>query len=192
MKLEESNMSDAWDKGQPNGGKDQNCVSSTGLGFYDDLCERPYCGLCDWPMSTIFHMRGLCQKSNFDFEYSWTGECSDEQAKKYTFVGVRNEGFLFWDDSKKYWKLENINDKTIFAILNETEKSYPFGTHFWYVYNDNCKNEGVEVAPNTYKTEISFNACKEDMFNCRDGTWYVNLQYLHHHNPEIVFFEATF
>ena len=97
--------------------------------------------------------------------------------KKYTFVGVGNGGFLFWDDSQKHWKLENIEDKKIFAILNETESSYPFGTHFWYIFNDNCKNLGVAVAPNTYRTELSFNVCKEDMFNCHDGTWYVNLPY---------------
>ena len=171
MKLNESNMSDTWQKGQPNGGRGQNCVLSTSLGFYDVSCEQQRCGICDLPMSPLFHIKGLCQKSSFDIEYSWTGEYSDEQAKKYTFVGARNEAFLFWDDSKKYWKLENTKDKKIFAILNETENSYPFGTHFWYVSNDNCKNDGV--AHNTYKTEMSFIACKEEMFNCRDGTWYV-------------------
>ena len=81
---------------------------------------------------------------------------------------------------KNNWKIEHIKDKKMFAILNETENSYPLGTHFWYIYNDNCKNEGVEVAPNTYKTELSFNACKKELFNCRNGDWYVNLSYLHH------------
>ena len=175
MKLKESNMSDAWHKGQPNGGEGQNCVFNTEGGFYDDPCDVQLCGICDLPMSPVFQIRGLCQKSMFDFQYSWTGagEYSDEQAKKYTFVGVRNEGFISWNASQKYWKLENIKDKTIFAILNETENSYPFGKHFWYVFNDSCKNKGMEVAPNTYKIEMSFNACKEDMFNCHDGTWYV-------------------
>ena len=173
MKLKESNMSDVWHNGQPNGGKGENCVAITDLGFYDYPCDRQYCGICDMPMAPLFHMRGLCEKSNFDFEYSWTGEYPDEQAKKYSFVGVRNEGLLFWDDNEKYWKLENIKDKQIFAILNETENTYPVGTHTWYVFNDNCKNEGVEVAPNVYKTEMSFSVCNEDMFNCRDGTWYV-------------------
>ena len=110
MKLEESNMSDAWHNGQPNGGKGENCVTATDTGFVDDSCDSPHCGICELPTSPLFHMRGLCQKSNFDFQYSWAGGYSDQQAKKYTFVGVRNEGFLFWDDSQKYWKLQNIND----------------------------------------------------------------------------------
>ena len=174
MKLKELNMSVAWKKGEPNGGISENCaLMEKDHGFVDVSCDRQVCGICDLPMSPLFQMKGLCQKSNFDFKYSWTGEYSDDQDKKYTFVGVRNEGFLFWDESKKYWKLENIQDKTIFAILNETENYYPFGTHFWYVSNDNCKNEGLEVSPNTYKIKMSFNACKEDMFNCHDGTWYV-------------------
>ena len=178
MKLNESNMSDAWHNGQPNGGNGENCaVMFKDVGFYDISCERHFCGICDLQMSPLFHIRGLCQKSNFAFEYSWSGKYADEQAKMYTFVGVRNDrgnSFLFWDDSQKHWKLENVN-KATYAILNETEDYYPFGTHFWYVFNDNCKNDGIEVAPNTYKTKMSFHACKEDMFNCLDGTWYVNL-----------------
>ena len=202
IKLKESNMSDFWKKNEPNGGKGENCVLlETDNGFADVACDRKHCGICDLPISTVFHMKGLCQTSKFDFEYSWTGEYSDEQANRYAFVGVRNEGFLFWDDSQKYWKLENIKDKTIFAILNKTENSlvteaaqysYPFGTNFWYIFNDNCKNQGVEVAPNTYKTKMSFNACKEDMFNCHDGTWYVNLIYSNHYNLQFVFFLQYF
>ena len=192
MKLKDSNMSDAWKKGQPNGGVGESCVLMENSTFNDVNCDYMVCGICDSPISQVFHMKGLCQKSKFDLEYSWTGEYSDDQAKKYTFVGVRNEGFLYWDDIQKYWKLKNINDKTIFAILNETENSYPFGTNLWYVYHDNCKNEGVEVAPNTYKTKISFSACKEDMFNCHDGTWYVNLIYSNHYNLQFVFFLQYF
>ena len=174
LKLKESNMSDAWKKGEPNGGVTENCaLMETNYGFADVPCSRQQCGICDVPTSQLFHMRGMCQGSNFDFEYSWTREYPDKQAKKYTFVGVRNEGLLLWDDNKKYWKLENIKDKQIFAILNETENAYPIGTHIWYVFNDTCKNEGVEVAPNVYKTEMSFSVCNEDMFNCRDGTWYL-------------------
>ena len=172
MKLEESNMSDAWHNGQPNGGKGENCVTATDTGFVDDSCDSPHCGICELPTSPLFHMRGLCQNSHFGSEYSWTGKYSDEKA---IFVGVRNEAILFWDESKKYWKLEHIEDKTTYAIMNETKKSYLFGKHLWYIFNDNCQNEGAEEGSNAYKTEMSFNACKEDMFNCHDGTWYNNL-----------------
>ena len=172
MKLKESNMSNTWYKGEPNGGRGENCVIMDKYVSYDVSCESQYCGICDSPISTLFHIRGLCQKSNFDIEYSWTGEYSDEQDKKYTFVGVKGEGFLSWDESQKHWKLENMKDKTIFAILNKTDSTYPFGHNFWYIFNDNCKKGGVEVAPNTYITELSFSACKEEiMFNCLDGTW---------------------
>ena len=174
MKLKESNMSNTWKKGEPNGGKGENCVAMDKDVLVDASCESQKCGICASQKSPVFYMRGLCEKSNFDFEYSLTREYSGEQAKKYMFVGVRNEGFLFWDDNQKFWKLENIQDKRIYAKLNETENSFPFGTHSWYIFNDNCKNEGLKMAPNTYKTEISSSACKEDMFNCHDGTWYVS------------------
>ena len=59
-------MSDAWNKGQPNGGKGENCVVITDLGFYDYSCDRQHCGICDMPMAPLFQMRGLCQKSNFE------------------------------------------------------------------------------------------------------------------------------
>ena len=190
MQLEKGNMSLNWKKGEPNGGIRENCaLMEKNHGLVDVPCDRKVCGICDLP-SPLFHMKGLCQKSTFDIEYSWTGEYTNKKTKKYTFVGVGNGGFLFWDDSQKHWKLENIEDKKIFAILNETESSYPFGTHFWYIFNDNCKNLGVAVAPNTYRTELSFNVCKEDMFNCHDGTWYVNLPYFCQYKPH--FFCPTF
>ena len=51
MKLEESNMSDAWHNGQPNGGKGENCVTATDTGFVDDSCDSPHCGICELPTS---------------------------------------------------------------------------------------------------------------------------------------------
>ena len=66
MKLKESNMSDTWYKGEPNGGRGENCAIMVKDATYDNPCESQHCGICDSPISPVFHMRGLCQKSNFD------------------------------------------------------------------------------------------------------------------------------
>jgi hypothetical protein len=62
----------------------------------------------------------------------------------------------------------------VYAICNEKEPNYPFGTFMWYFYNDTCSRAGDEqmVGENIYKLPISLSACdgKKD-FNCRDGTW---------------------
>ncbi len=60
-----------------------------------------------------------------------------------------------------------FRDPEVFAYLNETGSvPYPFGTHRWTVIGDKCI---VGDTPGT--RYISFTVCKDDEFNCHDGTW---------------------
>ena len=169
-KLNESDLSNIWYPSEPNGGTKENCVYIYEK-FVDVPCEARKCGICDIAAAPVLSIRGRCQDSKFDSQYSWTGELS--VGGKYNFVGFSNS-FLFWDDKNNWWKLQNNNDDSVYAISNETGSLYPLGTHFWYFFNDSCTNEVDMVAPFIYKSKISFTSCKEDKFNCLDGTWYVH------------------
>ena len=50
---------------------------------------------------------------------------------------------------------------------------YPIGIYNWYFFNDTCPRAGLNenVAKDTFKRQISFSACLNDEFTCRDGTW---------------------
>jgi hypothetical protein len=66
-----------------------------------------------------------------------------------------------------------FSDPNAIATCNSTGDNYPFGTHEWYFINDTCPRAGSQslVRPNVYKFPISFTACDEEEFTCRDGTW---------------------
>lgn len=71
------------------------------------------------------------------------------------------------------WKLSLYKNPNAYAICNETQDNYPFGTYIWYFFNDTCPRatERDLVAQNVHKFSLSLSACTKDEFNCRDGTW---------------------
>ena len=161
-----------WEKSEPNGMRKDNCAALynyDGL-FRDAPCDVKYNAICDMTTIPIFTIRGLCKESLFDLQYSFNGQLSAGKNPRYNFVG-NSKSFLLWDDIQEYWKIVKINDNSVYAINNDTENLYPFGTHPWYFFNDSCTNEKENSGENVYLSEIAITTCKEDMFNCRDGTW---------------------
>ena len=161
-----------WEKSEPSATRKENCIAlfnQDGL-FRDVPCYNKYSAICDMTTAPLFTIRGLCQESLFDRRYTLTGKLSTGKNPRYRFVGDI-ESFLYWDDIQEYWKIVKINDNSIYAINNETENLYPFGTYHWYFFNDSCTNEKENIGENVYLAEISITTCNEDMFNCRDGTW---------------------
>ena len=160
-----------WEKSEPNGKRRENCVALfnyDGL-FRDFPCDAKVNAICDMTTVPVFTIRGLCQESKFDLQYSLIGQLSTGKTPKYKFVG--SDSLLYWDDIKEYWKLENINDNSSYAINNQTGNIYPIGRHPWYFFNDSCINENEKSGISVYLAEIAITMCKEDMYNCRDGTW---------------------
>ena len=114
-----------WDKSQPNGDRNQNCVSMgpySDYNFGDEACEHNLCGACEIDKTPVFVIRGICEE--FDNHYGWTGEFSE--GDKYTFRGFSNS-FLHWDDKNDYWKLEHYTNSSVYAICNKTVGPYPIG-----------------------------------------------------------------
>ena len=72
----------------------------------------------------VFVIRGICDNSQFDNHYGWTGELSD--GEKYNFRGF-STSFIYWDNNNKFWKLEHNNNPSLFAISNNTVGPYPIG-----------------------------------------------------------------
>jgi hypothetical protein len=162
-----------WSPGEPNGDTLENCVELTLSGDWNDArCSKTRCTACNMKETPIFNMRGLCIGSSFDADYGWTGETS-EDSEKYSFRGF-SKSIVVWKPTKMEWRLILYSSPNIYATCNETgSEGYPFGTLRWYFFNDTCPRIGETetVADNIYKLDISFTACSDDEFNCRDGTW---------------------
>ena len=159
-----------WGRSEPNGKRRENCVGlSNPYDLFDISCNSKLNTICDMTTAPVFTIRGLCQETNFDLQYSLTGQLSTGKNPKYKFAG--SDSLLFWDGIKEYWKLVKINDNSSYAINNETGIIYPIGTHPWYFFNDSCVYESEKSGNNVYLAEIAITMCKEDMYNCRDGTW---------------------
>ena len=89
----------------------------------------------------------------------------------YYFRGFSNS-LLSFDKDRSEWKLTLDSNSETYATCNESIK-YPFGTHNWYFYNDNCKSTESEYSSDkdVLKLPINFNGCNSEEFNCADGSW---------------------
>lgn len=158
-----------WDLGEPNGDTVENCVAYKRGVWNDYSCgDQQLCSVCDIQSIPIFTMRGLCYGSSFDHHYSWTG--NDSGSDLYAFRGF-SKSYLSYEGNQ--WILSLYTDGEIYASTNETNgQMYPFGTYNWYFFNDTCPRAGPSetVAENTFRMPISFSACTDDQFTCRDGT----------------------
>ena len=123
-----STIPNMWQKNQPNGFRNQNCVAIGPIwnnAFGDERCDNTnFCGACEIDKTPVFVIRGICRYSQFDNHYGWTGEFSE--GEKYTFRGFSNS-FLYWDNGNNHWKLEHNTNPLTYAICNTTVGSYPIG-----------------------------------------------------------------
>ena len=113
-----------WRKSEPNGDSEENCASMINNDFVDVPCIWNDCGACEIGKTPVFIIRGICDDSQFDNHYGWTGEFSE--GEKYTFRGFSNS-YLYWDNENNYWKLEHNTNPSIYAICNNTIGPYPIG-----------------------------------------------------------------
>ena len=108
-------------------------------------------------VAPIFEMRGLCYGTAFDKHFSWTG-LWDEETEHYYFRGYSNS-IIKWNEKKKEWHLTLYEDKTIYAICNDTNISkhglYPFGILDWYFFQDTCEGDEPIQGTEVFKFPIS-------------------------------------
>ena len=112
----------------------------------------------------IFHesIAGQCYGTSFDNHFSLV---SKSDKNHYLLQGFSKSAIEF-NETKKEWKHYLYSNKNVFAICNETDGNYPFGTHNWYIFNDTCRdNLEFRIQP------LSFSACSDNEFVCKDGGW---------------------
>ena len=123
----------------------------------DKFCGTKMFSICDMKAPPIFEMRGLCYGTAFDKHFSWTG-LWDEETEHYYFRGYSNS-IIKWNDKKKEWHLTLYEDKSIYAICNDTNISkhglYPFGILDWYFFQDTCEGDEPIQGTEVFKFPIS-------------------------------------
>ena len=116
------------------------------------------CGFCQLEEFPTLKARGLCLESLFDTKYSWIPTLINE---RHSFRGTTGT-LLFWNMEQHNWTIELYSNKSIYAVLNNTDE-YPLGTHTWTVYNEPCyENNMTQIL-------INIHACNKSEFNCNDG-----------------------
>ena len=163
-----------WRNPEPNGDRIENCanlhlnlVDESRNGLLDVNCKirNKHCGMCEIGAAPIFTIRGLCDDTLFDRHYGWASEKS-EISEKYKFQGFSSSA-IFWDETKSYWKLQYNSNSSIYAICNQTDcLPYPFGRKEWFIFNDEAC---LLPFQSSSKSQLSFNSCPQDKFNCWDG-----------------------
>ena len=139
--------------GEPNGGEFENCaaIKSANLKHIDIGCGAKLCGACNFSKLPQLRLRGKIQgKYNYDKIYYWTRATNQG---KFIFEGIKNN--KIYQNSFGTWILTDI--KTGQALLQLEDKHYPMGRFEWIKIQDN------------QTVMLSFDACKDDQFNCKNG-----------------------
>ena len=92
-----------WGKSEPNGYIRENCVTLKNQTFNDFNCEQNLCGICNMGPAPVFRLRGLCEKTLFDYHYGWTNKFGIID-QKYDFKGFEFS-HLAWNETRKEWKI---------------------------------------------------------------------------------------
>jgi hypothetical protein len=86
-----------------------------------------------------------------------------EDITNHVFNGFTGTRMIF-DTNSTSWKIFLIDDQDIYAEMESVEKwqdeGVPLGTH---LFNPSTKLGG-------HKFNINMNVCKDEEYNCRDGT----------------------
>ncbi len=106
-----------------------------------------------------FHL-GLCDRSIFDTKYSWTW---DKTGLYYIFRGYQDT-MLLYNESLAEWRLEIYGRTDVYARVNSTRRTYPFGTLTWEVHGDEACQEGVKML------QLNVHGCNQTEYNCDDGS----------------------
>ena len=60
-----------WSRGEPDGGRKENCVGlSTDGGMWDTSCSTPFCTVCSLGEEPVLHLRGACDEEELDLNYT--------------------------------------------------------------------------------------------------------------------------
>ena len=115
---------------------------------------------CKFHYRPILKLRGLCEASEFDREYTLS-----EDVVNPSFIGIKLSIILPTvgdeDNPLGYWNLYNLHNN-ISAIMNITPtEKLPLGLHNWEI-----KNDKVCTGINTLMLTI----CSDEEFTCHDGT----------------------
>ncbi len=82
------------------------------------------------------------------------------QVRAKTFWGL-HKSVLTYEEAEKVWRLQNLANKRLFGIFNDTDDRPPFGTHLLHL--------SPELTGRSLP--VNLNGCEVNSeFNCADGT----------------------
>ena len=161
-------LTGAWDSGEPNGGKLENCVALRPNGKWNDMpCEKETkaCTICYFQRRPLFTLRGLCKSTNIDQRYILTATYHNSKPIIQGYYGIAIRWLPFSEErSDGNWHLTSVvTDESHGKLLSKSSTSYPLGRQEWALANDLC-NSGENHTLN-----LTLTACGEGMYTCDNG-----------------------
>ena len=146
-----------WVDGQPNGGSGQPCTGWMGQRddgrLFDTKCtwRPPGQCLCQFKISPVVRLRGLCSDSNIDTHFTFK-----YSNKSVLYKGLKGSEIQFSTmDTLPKWMIWT-NGKNTTAISSIPETTYALGKNSWNIANDSLTcNEGKLMV-----TKLKLSSCK--------------------------------
>ena len=147
--------------GNPNGGREENCiliVLPSGAGWLDWYCFRgaPTMCPCIHEERPYLYLRGLCPDSKIDTLY-----LPFNQAENGEVVMQGGESSKIYFDGNS-WALEKYGEGNL-GKSDAVKVTYALGKHTWSIENDDC-NKG-----HPYTTPLKLSGCRVGEFTCTNG-----------------------
>ena len=154
-----------WAKGEPNGGRSENCIALVSdIGMLDFPCESAtwaHACSCERTPPPYMRLRGLCSKTTVkDTLFQPVNKITNFET--LFLVGLQTS--IIFDSKRGKWTLDD-KEFNVTAISKAPFESFTLGRHNWTIRGDKgCSEEGEE-----YTTELKLSGCLEGNFTCNDG-----------------------
>ena len=123
------NITDYFMRGQPNGGRQENCLVLNSIRLWDVDCNRSeFYSLCQIPKSNQYlTLRGLCLESQVERFYS-----AGNNDGAFIWLGYRNALIQY----TSRWFLNSKVSRNVWAASKASYTNLLIGTHAWEIHNE--------------------------------------------------------
>ena len=158
----------AWNSGQPNGKRTQNCASVSSNGKWgDDTCtavEDKQCAICARSSQPILRLRGLCPSTALEGDVFTPVNKRPDGSLAYLGLGKTN---INYDEASHRWILTKLDDpeQRTWASSSATKGSGLLGSSEWTFHNDSRECSSTA----SYQLTLTLTGCLGEEFTCTNG-----------------------
>ncbi len=136
-----------WLKGQPNGGRIQNCTKTTtdrNFYFQDVECDYILCTICRLSTKSFLRLRGMCKYQNL-IDGDYTLRVDMLKNENYEFQGFTGLSKMIFNATLSRWQILTISPSTKVIANSVRQVGFPTGLNQWMLEDTLCKSNTPSV-----------------------------------------------